>query len=123
MSQLQHRGCSQAAAGGVATDNDVVGSVAFLEQGVIDRDAILESYRRILNNPNQDRIEPRNASIMVSGDEARVFCVEFVGGGALAATNMFRRAAGAWRMTHHQASPIAALVEEVVTQTPPKRLN
>jgi ketosteroid isomerase-like protein len=90
---------------------------------LLGRAAILESYRRILGNADQDRIEPRNASVMVSGDEARVFCVEFVGGAALAATNMFRRAGGTWRMTHHQASPIAALVEEVVTQAPPKRLN
>ena len=43
MSQLQHRGRSQAAASGVAADNDVVGGVAFLEQSVIDRDAIVES--------------------------------------------------------------------------------
>ena len=91
---------------------------------LIGRPAILESYRQILSNPEQDRIEPRNATVIIAGEEARVLCVEFVGGAALAATNMFRRVDGEWRMTHHQASPIAALVEEPDSQPPPStRLN
>jgi ketosteroid isomerase-like protein len=90
---------------------------------LIGRDEILESYREILSNPSQERIEPRNESVMLAGDEARVFCVEFVGGAALATTNIFRRVDGIWRISHHQASPIAALVEEVVTQPQSSRLN
>jgi ketosteroid isomerase-like protein len=90
---------------------------------LIGRPAILDSYREILRNPDQERIEPRNESVMLSGDEARVFCVEFVGGAALAATNIFRRADDGWRIVHHQASPIAALVEEVVSQPSSRRLN
>jgi ketosteroid isomerase-like protein len=90
---------------------------------LIGRQAILESYHEILRNPNQERIEPRNETVMAAGEEARVFCVEFVGGAALAATNMFKRIDGAWRMTHHQASPIAALVEEVASQPSSRRLN
>jgi ketosteroid isomerase-like protein len=90
---------------------------------LIGRRAILGSYRQIFNNPNQDRIEPRNETVMLAGGEARVLCVEFVGGTALAATNLFRRVDDAWRMTHHQASPIAALVEEPAAQPPSNRLN
>jgi hypothetical protein len=90
---------------------------------LIGRPAILKSYRQILSNPNQDRIEPRNATVILAGEEARVLCVEFVGGAALAATNLFRRVDGVWRMTHHQASPIAALVEEPAAQPPASRLN
>jgi uncharacterized protein (TIGR02246 family) len=90
---------------------------------LIGRQAILESYREILRNPDQERIEARNETVMVAGDDARVICVEFVGGAALAATNMFRRMGGAWRMTHHQAGPIAALVEEASTQPLSRRLN
>ena len=90
---------------------------------LIGREAILESYREILRNPNQDRIDPRNETVMVAGDEARVICAKFVGGAALAATNLFKRIDGAWRMTHHQASPIAALVEEAVSQPSSRRLN
>ena len=90
---------------------------------LVGRSAILESYRHILSNPNQERIEPRNATVIVTGGEARVLCVEFVGGAALAATNLFRRVDGAWRMTHHQASPIAELVEEPAPRPASKRLN
>jgi ketosteroid isomerase-like protein len=90
---------------------------------LIGREAILESYREIMRNPNQERIERRNETVLAAGEEARVLCVEFVGGAALAATNMFRRVDGAWRMTHHQASPIAALVEEVASQPSSSRLN
>jgi ketosteroid isomerase-like protein len=90
---------------------------------LVGRPSILESYRQILSNPHQERIEPRNTTVIVAGDEARVLCVEFVSGAALAATNLFRRVGGAWRMTHHQASPIAALVEEPAAQPSSRRLN
>ncbi len=90
---------------------------------LIGRQAILESYRQILGNPDQERIDPRNETVLLSGGEARVLCVEFVGGTALAATNMFTRVGDAWRMTHHQASPIAALVEDVTPQPSSNRLN
>jgi ketosteroid isomerase-like protein len=90
---------------------------------LIGRQAILDSYRQIFSKPNQERIEPRNETVLASGDEARVLCVEFVGGSALAVTNLFRRVDGAWRMTHHQAGPVAALVEEPVSQPPSQRLN
>ena len=90
---------------------------------LVGREEILESYRQILSNPNQERIEHRNETVMRSGDEARVLCVEFVGGAALAATNLFRRIDGAWRMMHHQAGPIAELVGEDFAQPPSGRLN
>ena len=90
---------------------------------LIGRQAILESYREILRNPNQERIDPRNETVMVAGDEARVFCVEFVGGSALATTNLFKRVDDAWRMTHHQASLVAALVEEPIARPSSQRLN
>src|ERR1039457_5439842 len=51
---------------------------------LLGRQAVLESYREILRNPDQERIDPRNETVMVAGDEARVFCVEFVGGAARA---------------------------------------
>jgi hypothetical protein len=38
-----------------------------------------------------------------------VLCVEIVEAAALAATNWYRRVDGAWRMIHHQASPIAMI--------------
>lgn len=90
---------------------------------LIGRQAILDSYRDILRNPNQERIEHGNDTAMVSGNEGRVLCVEIVGGTALAATNWFRRIEGTWRMIHHQASPIAALVADPTPPPPGRRLN
>jgi ketosteroid isomerase-like protein len=90
---------------------------------LVERQEILESYRQIFNNQNRDRIEARNETAIVNGDEARVLCVEFIGGAALAATNLFRRVAGTWRMAHHQASPIAGLVAESAAPPPANRLN
>jgi len=90
---------------------------------LVGREAILESYRRILSNPQQERIEHYEDRAMIAGSEGRVLCVELVGGAALAATNWFRRIDGAWRMIHHQASLIAALTHEIVSPPPPQRLN
>jgi ketosteroid isomerase-like protein len=92
---------------------------------LVSRPAILQSYRNIFGNPNQERIEPHNAMAMVFGDEGRVICVELIGGTAhaLAATNWFRRVRGAWRMIHHQASPIAVTAGEMVPQPSGQRLN
>jgi ketosteroid isomerase-like protein len=103
--------------------DDIVSCVHPGWPALIGRQAILESYREILRNPNQERIEPRNETVMISGDEARVLCVEFVGGSALATTNLFRRVNGVWRMTHHQAGPVAALVAEPTSQPSSQRLN
>jgi hypothetical protein len=75
---------------------------------LIGRAAILESYRGILDSRHRMRIAHRDDVAIITGDEARVLCVELVEGGALAATNCYRRIGGAWRMVHHQASPIAA---------------
>jgi ketosteroid isomerase-like protein len=91
---------------------------------LVGRDAVIESYRAILTGPGRVRIVHRDDSAIVTGDEGRVLCVEIVEGSALlAATNVYRRVGGVWRMVHHQASPIAMPAEE--SETPPRgqRLN
>jgi ketosteroid isomerase-like protein len=73
---------------------------------LVGRQAVLSSYREILRNPLQNRVVCRNAHALVGKDDARVLCAEIVGDATLAATNWFRRIDGAWRLIHHQASPI-----------------
>ena len=73
---------------------------------LIGREAVLSSYREILRNPRQDPVACRNAHALVGDDNARVLCAEIVGDATLAATNWFCRIEGAWRLVHHQASPI-----------------
>ena len=83
------------------------------------RAEVLDSYRRILANPDQDPVSCSHEHIIISGDIARVLCVETVAGATLAATNLFMRTAGGWRMVHHHASPIAFQMP----QQSPRRLN
>jgi ketosteroid isomerase-like protein len=110
-----------AAMSGIWADDDI----SCIHPGwpvLVGRGAVIESYRNILSHPNQERIVHRHDTPMISGGEGRVFCVEFVGGMALAVTNWFRKIDGSWKMLHHQASPINPTVEEI-TPTPATRLN
>jgi hypothetical protein len=84
---------------------------------LIGREAVIASYRDILRNPMQEPIVRRNERALLSGADGRVICVEVVGGGALVATNWFRLVDGAWRLVHHQASPLAVGAPE----PPPER--
>jgi ketosteroid isomerase-like protein len=90
---------------------------------LVGRDDILESYRSILASRTRARITHQDETVILSGDEARVLCVEIVEGAALAATNIYRRVGGAWLMVHHQASPIAMIPETNEPAPPSKRLN
>ena len=71
------------------------------------RDEVLESWRGILENPNQARIVVGGASVMLLGDNALVLCRELVGGSPLAATNFFVREGGDWKLLHHHSGPVA----------------
>jgi hypothetical protein len=87
---------------------------------LIGRDVVLQSYRAILRAPGRDPIEFHEARPLIVGEDGRVICVETIGGATLAVTNLFRRVDGAWRMIHHQASPIAMPESEPAT---PRVLN
>lgn len=78
---------------------------------LIGRDAVLASYREILRNPRQEPIRHRNETAIVSATDGRVLCIEIVGEAALVATNWFKLVDGAWRLVHHQASPLATVPE------------
>jgi len=93
---------------------------------LVGRDAVIESYRNILTGPNRVRLVHREDTAIVTGDEGRVVCIEIIEDTALlAATNCWRRVDGTWRMTHHQASPIAMPAEEESEPSRPRgqRLN
>ena len=104
-------------------DDDGVSCIHPGWPALLGRDVILDSYRGILHSSNRVRIAFRDDTAIVAGDEGRVLCVEIVEGAALAATNCYRRVGGAWRMTHHQASPIAAPLEEIEPPPRGQRLN
>jgi hypothetical protein len=74
---------------------------------LLGRPAVLASYRDIFRNPRQEPVAARDETTLMANGEGRVFCVESVGGALLLATNWFRLIEGAWRLVHHQASPLA----------------
>lgn len=90
------------------------------------RDAVLESWQAILAAPDPARVSCRDVlayglaadGTVGTAGAAMVLCREVLAGqGVLAATNLFVREAGAWRMIHHHAGPIAALTG-LGTETP-----
>ena len=71
------------------------------------RDDVMESWEAILGSEGAPDVAVSLAQAHVLGEVAFVTCHEVVDGGRLAATNVFVREDGSWRLVHHQASPIA----------------
>jgi ketosteroid isomerase-like protein len=74
---------------------------------LVGREEVLASWRGILGSHGGPSISCSLAEAHVLGDTAFVTCREILPGGHLAATNVFVREAGAWKLVHHHASPIA----------------
>ena len=74
---------------------------------LIDRDSVLDSWRRILANPLSLNIRCHGEQGMVFGTSGLVVCRELVDGQMLVASNLFVVEDGIWRMVHHQSGPLA----------------
>lgn len=70
------------------------------------RDAVIQSWHAILANPEAPGVMVHDDRAFLYGDFAIVQCEEELESGHLVATNMFVRESGAWKMIHHQASPL-----------------
>ena len=85
------------------------GPVACLHPGwaaLTDRRAIIASWSGILSNPQAPRITCFDERVLLFGETALVLCEEELDGGTLAATNVFVREDGTWRLAHHHAGQI-----------------
>lgn len=72
------------------------------------REDVLASWRGIFEGDGAPALSYELAEARLVGGVGLVTCHEVLPGGTrLAATNLFVREDGAWRMVHHQASPIA----------------
>lgn len=76
-------------------------------------DEVSRSWRAIFANSRPWRVSSENVRIFVAGSLAFVVCVEkleTIGGegepARMQATNVFRKAAGEWKMLHHHATPM-----------------
>ena len=72
------------------------------------REAVMQSWRNILTNPEPTRVMCYDDQAFLYGEFAVVVCEEELAEGHLVATNMFVLEGGKWRMVHHQASPLVA---------------
>jgi ketosteroid isomerase-like protein len=98
--------------------------VACLHPGwtaLFDRAAIMRSWEGILANPQAPKITCFDERVLLYGEVALVLCEEELEGGTLAASNLFVREDGRWRLAHHQAGQIVRRHPEM--RRPPGRLN
>jgi len=71
---------------------------------LIGRDAVLDSWRSILSNPQQGQVSFYQASAQrISEDSVAVVCYEMAGGSVMVATNVFEFESDRPRMVLHQA--------------------
>jgi ketosteroid isomerase-like protein len=85
-----------------------------------DRASVIASWQGILSSPDAPRIACYDEQVFLHGDIALVLCEEELEGGTLAASNLFVREDGAWRLSHHQAGQIVTRRAE---PRRPSRLN
>jgi ketosteroid isomerase-like protein len=71
------------------------------------REEVLRSWRGVLGSGSSPEVSCTRAEARVLGEVAFVTCHEVLTAGRLATTNLFVREDGAWRLIHHQATPIA----------------
>jgi ketosteroid isomerase-like protein len=73
------------------------------------RQKVLESWARILERPPPAPMTCAEARVQLLGETALVLCYEGSGDNPshLAATNVFVREAGSWRLVHHHAGPLS----------------
>jgi hypothetical protein len=105
----------------VWADDDGVSCIHPGWPALVGRDAVRASWRDILRDAGSRSIAFHDPCAFVAGGEGRVLCIEAVGGHLLQAANHFRLIDGAWRLVHHQSSPIAAAEPPAVP--PGVRLN
>ncbi|HEU0146448.1 MAG TPA: nuclear transport factor 2 family protein [Bradyrhizobium sp.] len=110
-----------AALAGLWADEDTISCIHPGWPAIIGRAAVIGSWRDILKNPARPQIVCTEPNAVVEADQGRVLCIEVVEGTPLAATNLFKRIDGAWRLVHHQSSPIAQFLGEADDLTDPAR--
>ena len=76
------------------------------------REAVMDSWRRILVGNSTRDIFCRNARCYLADNMAFVVCSECFPEGELVATNIFVMEGGGWKIVHHQGGPIQMLAED-----------
>ena len=72
-----------------------------------ERKDVVESWKRILENPGQPGMDFYNARALVVGDIVLVICYEELSGSIMVATNGFVEERGVIKLFHHHSGPCA----------------
>ncbi len=80
--------------------------------GIKTRDAVMESWYRILVAGNPPHVSANDPTAIVTKKTGLVICHEDLGGTNLIATNIFVLEDGQWRMTNHQASRLPVTAQQ-----------
>ena len=70
------------------------------------REAVMESWRRILSDGNQPRVVTGGESAHIMDKIAVVLCREFVAGTPLTSTNLYVLEDNEWKISHHHSSHV-----------------
>ncbi len=87
------------------------------------REAVMASWRGILKNPTSPQVRCEHPRITTAGEMAFVVCCEDVGGARMAATNIYVKEGGRYRIVHHAAGPIAPQMDVSFDAPPTDDLN
>lgn len=91
------------------------------------RSQVIRSWHSILASETAPNVSIDGARVVMLGETAMVLCYERVTdpdsgtGAVLAATNVFVREEGIWRLVHHHASAIGRIVADAKSE--PRTLN
>lgn len=80
--------------------------------GIDTRDAVMESWYRILVVGNPPHARATDPTVIVTAKTGLVICREDLNGTNLIATNVFVLEDGQWRMTNHQASRLPVTTQQ-----------
>ena len=93
------------------------------------RTQVIRSWQSILSSDGAPRVSVEGPRVVMLGETAMVLCYERVTdpdtgtGAVLAATNVFVREGGEWRLVHHHSSAIGRIVSDEREAPKPKTLN
>ncbi len=80
--------------------------------GIKSRDAVMESWFRILVLGDPPHVRAFDPTVIVTAKTGLVICSEELGGANLIATNVFVLEDGQWRMTNHQVSRLPVTAQQ-----------
>jgi ketosteroid isomerase-like protein len=74
------------------------------------REQVMAGWRSLFRSGGNPPITAQQPTAHLLGDAGFVLCIEAVPGGQLAATNLFVRERGSFRMVHHHAAPVSRAI-------------